>query len=100
MERNFHSDTTNAFKLYRRNVILKLKPYVSAHYNISVELPLKILSRGFNYAVIPNSWNNRNGVVTRLKVTKMANRYWFSILYCLLEKFLSGGDYYKNEENI
>ena len=95
-----YSDTTNAFKLYRRNVILMLKPYVSAHYNISVELPLKILSRGFNFAVIPNSWKNRNGVITRLKVTKMANRYWFSILYCLLEKLLSGGDYNKNEEKM
>ena len=95
-----YSDITNAFKLYRRNVILKLKPFVSAHYNITVELPLKILSRGFNFAVLPNSWKNRNGVIKRLKVTKMANRYWFSILYCLLEKLLSGGDFTKNKEKM
>jgi dolichol-phosphate mannosyltransferase len=94
-----YSDTTNAFKLYRRNVILKLKPYVSVHYNITVELPIKIMTRGFNYAVLPNSWKNQNGLVTRLKVTKMANRYWFSILYCLLEKLLSGVDYKKNEKS-
>jgi dolichol-phosphate mannosyltransferase len=94
-----YSDTTNAFKLYRRNVILKLKPYVSVHYNITVELPIKIMTRGFNYAVLPNSWKNQNGLVTRLKVIKMANRYWFSILYCLLEKLLSGVDYKKNEKS-
>ena len=95
-----YSDTTNAFKLYRRNVILKLKPYVSTHYNITVELPLKILTRGFNFAVLPNSWKNRSGVITGLKVTKLANRYCFSILYCLLEKLLIGLDYKKDEENI
>ncbi len=95
-----YSDTTNAFKLYRRNVILKLKPYVSVHYNITVELPIKIMTRGFNYAVLPNSWKNKSGLLTRLKVTKMANRYWFSILYCLLEKLFLGVDYKKNEENL
>ena len=94
-----YSDTTNAFKLYRRNVILKLKPYVSTHYNITVELPIKIMTRGFNFAVLPNNWKNQSGLVTRLKVTKMVSRYWFSILYCLLEKLLSGVDYKKNEEN-
>ena len=95
-----YTDTTNAFKLYRRNVILKLKPYVSVHYNITVELPIKILTRGFNFAVLPNSWKNQSGLVTRLKVSKMVNRYWFSILYCLLEKLLLGADSKKNEENL
>lgn len=93
-----YSDITNAFKLYRRNVILKLKPFVSSHFNIAVELPLKIMTRGFNYAVLPNSWENKNGVITSLKIKEMANRYWFSILYCLLEKLLSSGDFKKNEE--
>ena len=80
--------------------LLKLKPYVSTHYNITVELPLKILTRGFNFAVLPNSWKNRSGVITGLKVTKLANRYCFSILYCLLEKLLLGLDYKKNEDNL
>ena len=79
---------------------MKLKPYVSTHYNITVELPLKILTRGFNFAVLPNSWKNRSDVITGLKVTKLANRYCFSILYCLLEKLLLGVDYKKDEENI
>jgi dolichol-phosphate mannosyltransferase len=92
------NDTTNAFKLYRRDVILKLKPYVSSHYNITVELPLKILTRGFNFAVLPNSWKNRSELITGLKVTKLANRYCFSILYCLLEKLLLDIDYRKKNE--
>jgi dolichol-phosphate mannosyltransferase len=92
-----YSDTTNAFKLYRRNALLKLKPYVSAHYNITVELPLKIFTRGFNFAVLPNSWKNLSRDKTGLKVTNMAKLYWFSILYCLLEKFLSGVDYKKTK---
>ena len=43
------------------------------------------------------SWKNRSGDKTGLKVTNMAKLYWFSILYCLLEKFLSGVDYKKTK---
>ena len=35
-----------------------------------------------------------------LKVKEMANRYWFTILHCLLEKLLSGSDFNKNEEKM
>ncbi|HBI28785.1 MAG TPA: glycosyltransferase family 2 protein, partial [Deltaproteobacteria bacterium] len=32
---------------------------------------------------------------SKLKIKEMGSRYWFIILYCLIEKWLSVGDYRK-----
>jgi dolichol-phosphate mannosyltransferase len=37
------NDTTNAFKAYRRNVIEGCRPFMSPHFNLTVELPLKAI---------------------------------------------------------
>ena len=91
-----YSDVTNAFKLYRRSTLLGLKPLLSPHFNLTVELPLKVIVRGFSYSVIPNSWYNRKTGVSKLKIKEMGSRYWFIILYCLVEKWLSVGDFRKD----
>ena len=91
-----YSDVTNAFKLYRRSTLLGLEPLLSPHFNLTVELPLKVIVRGFSYSVIPNSWYNRKTGVSKLKIKEMGSRYWFIILYCLFEKWLSVGDFRKD----
>ena len=91
-----YSDVTNAFKLYRRSTLLGLEPLLSHHFNLTVELPLKVIVRGFSYSVIPNSWYNRKTGVSKLKIKEMGSRYWFIILYCLVEKWLSVGDFRKD----
>ena len=53
------NDTTNAFKAYRRTVIDGVRPILSPHFNITVELPLKAIVRGYSWAVIPITWRNR-----------------------------------------
>lgn len=88
-----YNDTTNAFKLYRREVIQGLQPLLSHHFNLTVELPLKSIVRGFSYAVVPNDWINRKTGVSKLKIKEMGSRYLFIVLYCLIEKWLSRGDY-------
>ncbi len=88
-----YDDVTNAFKLYRRPVILGLGPFLSHHFNLTVELPLKAIVRGYTYAVVPNSWVNRKRGESKLKVKEMGSRYMFIILYCFIEKWLSRGDY-------
>lgn len=89
------NDTTNAFKLYSKETIQGVKPFISHHFNLTVELPLKAIIRGYSYAVIPNSWTNRKEGVSKLKIKEMGSRYFFIILYCWLEKSLSRGDYKK-----
>src|SRR5690606_9456811 len=72
-----YNDTTNAFKMYRREVIEGLKPFLSPHFNLTVELPLKAIVRGYRYAVVPNSWTNRKTGVSKLKIKEMGSRYLF-----------------------
>ena len=90
-----YNDVTNAFKLYRRHVIQGLQPIISHHYNLTVELPLKAIVRGYSYSVVPNSWMERRQGVSKLKIKEMGSRYLFIILYCFIEKWLSKGDYYR-----
>jgi dolichol-phosphate mannosyltransferase len=90
-----YNDATNAFKLYRKETIDGLKPFLSHHFNLTLELPLKAIVRGYSYAVVPNSWTNRKTGISKLKIKEMGSRYFFILLYCLIEKFFSRGDYVK-----
>jgi len=89
------NDTTNAFKAYRKTVIDGIRPILSPHFNITVELPLKAIVRGYNFAVIPITWHNRRTGIAKLKIKEMGSRYLFIVLYVWLEKYFSRGDYRK-----
>jgi dolichol-phosphate mannosyltransferase len=89
------NDTTNAFKCYRREVIDGLRPIVSNHFNLTVELPLKAIVRGFSYSIVPIGWRNRAVGVSKLKLQEMGSRYLFIVLYVWLEKHLAKGDYHR-----
>jgi dolichol-phosphate mannosyltransferase len=95
-----YNDTTNAFKLYRKETIEGIKPFLSPHFNLTLELPLKAIVRGYSYAVLPNSWTNRKHGVSKLKIKEMGSRYFFILLYCLIEKYFSRGDFKKNQPTI
>jgi dolichol-phosphate mannosyltransferase len=90
-----YDDTTNAFKLYKRETMEGLKPFLSPHFNLTVELPLKTIVRGYSYTVVPNSWTNRKYGESKLKIKEMGSRYFFILMYCFVEKFFSRGDYMK-----
>jgi dolichol-phosphate mannosyltransferase len=91
------NDFTNAFKIYRREVIAGAQPLLSHHFNLTVELPLKALIRGYNFAIVPISWQNRKHGVSKLRIREMGSRYLFIVLYCFLEERLSRGDYKRRE---
>lgn len=93
-----YNDVTNAFKLYQRHTIEGLKPFLSHHFNLTVELPLKAIVRGYTYDVVPNHWTNRKAGESKLKIKEMGSRYFYIILYCLIEKWLSRGDYRKAKQ--
>jgi dolichol-phosphate mannosyltransferase len=88
-----YNDMTNAFKCFRREVIFGIQPILSHHFNITVELPLKAMVRGYSWTVIPTNWYNRKDGVSKFKVKEMGSRYLFIVLYALIEKWLSRGDY-------
>lgn len=87
------NDTTNAFKAYRRTVIDGCRPFLSPHFNLTIEIPLKAIVRGYSWTVVPITWRNRRSGTAKLKIKEMGSRYLFICLYVWLEKYFSRGDY-------
>jgi len=87
------NDVTNAFKAYRRTVIDGSRPCLSPHFNLTIEIPLKAIVRGYSWTVIPITWRNRRSGVAKLKLREMGSRYFFIMMYVWLEKYFSRGDY-------
>lgn len=89
------NDTTNAFKAYRKTVIDGCRPLISPHFNLTVEIPLKAITRGFSWTTIPITWKNRRTGEPKLKIKEMGSRYFFICMYVWMEKYFSRGDYRK-----
>lgn len=92
------NDTTNAFKAYRKQVIEGCYPLLSPHFNLTVELPLKAIIRGYTWTTVPISWHNRKSGTAKFKIKEMGSRYIFIILYAWLEKYFSRGDYHRDQQ--
>jgi dolichol-phosphate mannosyltransferase len=92
------NDTTNAFKAYRRTVIDGCRPFLARHFNLTVEIPLKAIVRGYSWKVIPITWQNRKFGEAKLKIKEMGSRYFFICAYLWLEKYFSRGDYRRMRE--
>jgi len=95
------NDTTNAFKAYRKTVLDGCRPFLAPHFNLTVELPLKAIVRGYSWTVIPITWRNRRFGTPKLRIKEMGSRYFFLIAYVWLEKYFSKGDYIRasDEQN-
>ncbi|MDW8055618.1 MAG: glycosyl transferase, partial [Elusimicrobiota bacterium] len=83
-----YNDVSNAFKAYRREVIESVKPLISNYFNITVEIPLKAIVRGYRYAIVPINWYGRTSGVSKYKLKELQKKYLFSIFYVWLEKIL------------
>ncbi len=87
------NDFTNAFKAYRTTVINGCRPFLAPHFNLTIEIPLKTIVRGYSWTVMPITWRNRRSGMSKLKIREMGSRYLFIALYCWLEKYFARGDY-------
>jgi dolichol-phosphate mannosyltransferase len=90
-----YNDVTNAFKAYRATVIEGCRPLLSPHFNLTVELPLKAIVRGYGYKVVPIRWQSRTHGVSSLHLREMGSRYLFIVLYVWLERMLTRNDYHR-----
>ncbi len=90
------NDVTNAFKAYRRRALDGCRPFLSPHFNLTVELPLTMIGRGYSWTTMPITWRNRRSGMSKLKIKEMGSRYLFICLYVWLEKYFSRGDYKKH----
>jgi len=88
---NFN-DTTNAFKAYRRTAIDGCRPLTSPQFNLTVELPLKAIVRGYTWTVLPITWRNRSTGMAKLKIREMGSRYFSTCMQIWWEKHFGGRD--------
>lgn len=95
-----YNDTTNAFKGYRANVIEGCRPFVSPHFNLTIEIPLKAIVRGYSYKVIPISWRNRDIGVSALKLKEQGSRYLYTLLTVWFEYLLVRHDTRRAESEV
>ena len=83
-----YNDFTNAFKIYKKVSLEKCKPFVSENFNIFLELPLKIISRGFNFEITPIKWTTRKIGQSKFKLNELGSKYLFTLIYRFFEKIL------------
>jgi dolichol-phosphate mannosyltransferase len=88
-----HNDVTNAFKGYRKTTIEGCRPLLAPYFNLTVELPLKAIVRGYTWKSLPITWRNRRSGDAKLKIKEMGSGYVGTCLRIWLEKYLSRGDY-------
>ena len=92
-----YGDVTNAFKCYRRTAIDGMQPLISCHFNLTVEMPLKAIVRGYSWCVVPTDWRGRDKGLSKWKIKELGSKYIFIILYVWFEKMLTLGDYQKGK---
>ena len=85
---NKFNDYTNAFKIYKKKILLEIMPLISEDFNIFLEIPLKIISRNYKYEVIPISWDGRKKGKSKFRIKELRSKYLFTLIYCFIEKNL------------
>lgn len=83
-----YRDFTNGFKGYRRHVVEAMAPLISADFNLTVEMSVKAVLSGARAKIIPNSWRDRDGGVSKFNVGRLGPRYLATIAYCVLGDYL------------
>ena len=72
------NDFTNGFKIYKKTSLIGLYPLISESFNIFFELPLKTISRGYKYKIIPISYYNRTVGEAKFKINELGSKYLFT----------------------
>ena len=85
---NKYNDYTNAFKIYKTSILKDLMPLISESFNIFLEIPLKVISRKYNYKIIPIKWMGRKKGKAKFRIKELRSKYLFTLIYCFIEKNL------------
>ena len=85
---NRYNDYTNAFKIYKKSVLLEIMPLISESFNIFLEIPLKIISWNYRYKIISINWMGRKKGESKFKIKELGSKYLFTLIYCFIEKNL------------
>jgi len=86
------NDLTNAFKAYRKEVILDCGPYRASHFNITLEMSLGAIIRKYNIAQIPIRWYGRTWGSSKLRLRVMGRKYLCTLLMMFFQRLLIRDD--------
>ena len=89
------NDTTNAFKAYRRQVIDGCRPFLSPHFNLTVELPLKAIVRGYSWTISRPFGETVVPVYPSSRSKRWEAAIFSFVCTCGSKKYFSRGDYRK-----
>ena len=68
-------DITNAFKVFRRDMLGTIQPLSCKDFDITIELPLKAKLEGLRISEAPVTWQGRVSGISNLRLGKMASKY-------------------------
>ncbi len=81
-----YTDFTNGFKGFHRRVVEDLmQPLVSGEFNLTIEMSLKAVLGGATYAVVANSWVQREAGESKFRLFSLSWLYLITIVYCLID---------------
>jgi len=84
-----HNDITNAFKAYRKTTIDGCRPLLAPHFNLTIEIPLKAVVRGYTWKSVPITWRNRRTGNAKLKIKEIGSGYLLTCFSIWREKYLA-----------
>jgi len=85
-----YRDFTNGFKCYRRHVVDDMQPLVCGQFNITIEMSLKAVLGGWDYAVVPNDWRERGGGSSSFRLLRLVRPYAVTLVFCFARAYLLG----------
>jgi dolichol-phosphate mannosyltransferase len=90
--RTKHNDLTNAFKAFRGDAIRSIMPFYASHFNITIEISLALLVRGFSIASLPINWYGRTWGSAKFKIRELGRRYFATMLKAFAERLFIHDD--------
>lgn len=80
-----YRDFTNAFKAYRMSVLRYVLPLQSRGFDVTLEIPIRALTLGATFEVIPISWRERSAGTSKMKTFLDSWRYLRRMVILRLE---------------
>ena len=75
-------------------------PFVSPHFNLTIEIPLKAIVRGYSYRVTPIAWHNRAIGTSSLILKEQGSRYLYTLLVVWFEWLLVRHDTQRADDDV
>ena len=80
-------DCTNAFKMFRRDILNKIELNSKIGFTFAIELTIKSYINGFKIIEIPSTWKELPNRKSNFKVFRWLPYYIYWLIYALIFNF-------------